>query len=355
LAFGTVSDPFVALALWAGLAALAASGALVAAVAALRLQLRVLAGRDARFERAWQDVFAARAAGPEQAPPPSLAPADRERFLQLFNRYQGSVRGEARDRLNHLAAECGVVAHARRQLGARDLARRLVAVRAVGYLRDAAAAPALGALAADANPVVSLLAERALLDIEGPAALPGFLARTAKREDWPLARVAGILAERGPAEVSLPIVAAVRAATAAGEAGAARLVRLLDCGTIEHTASTVAELLSGATDPELLTAALSALRDPAGLERVRALAGHAQWFVRVEAVKALSRLGMEPDRLLLLRMLADPSWWVRYRAAQALAALPGSDAGYLRSVRSALPDPFAADMLAQVIAEKGAA
>ncbi len=337
--------------------ALAVSAALIVAVVVLRIMLLASVRRDARFARAWQDVFAARAAEPVRAEPPALARADRERFIGLFNRYQGSVRGDARVRLNALARQLGMDAYVRRQLGARDLGRRMAAVRAAGYLRDAAATPALDILAAGANPVASLRAEHALLDIAGAEALPEFLRKAGRREDWPLARVAAILAEREPQELSAPLAAAVREATAGGAAGpgAARLVRLLDCAPLEHATPVVAELLGGATDAEILTAALSALRDPGQLARVRALAGHAEWFVRVEAVKAIARLGVVEDRFLLLRMLADPSWWVRYRAAHALAALPGCSTDYLRHVRNALPDRYAADMLAQVIAERGPA
>jgi len=354
LAFGTVSDPFVALALRAGVTALVVSVALIAAVIVMRILLLASVRRDARFARTWNDVFAARAAEPGRAEPPALARVDRDRFMALFNRFQGSVRGDARVRLNALARQLGMDAYALRQLGARNLGRRMAAVRAAGYLRDAAATPALGLLAAGANPVVSLRAEHALLDIAGAEALPEFLRKAGRREDWPLARVAAILAEREPREVSAPLAAAVREATAGGAAGpgAARLVRLLDCAPPEQATPVVAGLLGEATDAEILCAALSALRDPAELARVRALAGHPEWFVRVEAVKTLARLGVEEDRFLLLRMLADPSWWVRYRAAHALAALPGSDIDYLRHVRNALPDRYAADMLAQVIAER---
>jgi hypothetical protein len=49
--------------------------------------------------------------------------------------------------------------------------------------------------------------------------------------------------------------------------------------------------------------------------------------------------------------LSDREWWVRYRAAQALVELPWLAQAELRALQDGLTDRFAADMLAQVVAE----
>jgi hypothetical protein len=54
-------------------------------------------------------------------------------------------------------------------------------------------------------------------------------------------------------------------------------------------------------------------------------------------------------------MLSDAHWWVRYRAARALLALPGMRPEVVESACSKLQDHFAADILAQAIAEARAA
>ena len=57
----------------------------------------------------------------------------------------------------------------------------------------------------------------------------------------------------------------------------------------------------------------------------------------------------------LCRALSDPQWWVRYRAAQALCALPRADLAKLQALTQQLTDRFAADILRQALAERGVA
>ncbi|MGB3935795.1 MAG: HEAT repeat domain-containing protein, partial [Burkholderiales bacterium] len=111
----------------------------------------------------------------------------------------------------------------------------------------------------------------------------------------------------------------------------------------------------GVDAPEVSAAALDALWHPEDADLARARLQHARWQVRLAAVKALGRFGTAADRSALERMLGDPSWWVRYRAAQALARLPGMDRAALGALRAAQQDPFAADVLGQVLSEMGPA
>jgi hypothetical protein len=50
-------------------------------------------------------------------------------------------------------------------------------------------------------------------------------------------------------------------------------------------------------------------------------------------------------------MLGDSQWWVRYRAARALAHLPWMDDERLRHIKGTLTDRYARDILHQVMAE----
>jgi hypothetical protein len=85
---------------------------------------------------------------------------------------------------------------------------------------------------------------------------------------------------------------------------------------------------------------------------VRALLAHADWQVRVQAAKALGRIGERGDAARLVALLGDAEWWVRYRAAQSLVELPALSQADFDAVRAGLTDRFAVDMLAQVLAEK---
>jgi HEAT repeat protein len=74
----------------------------------------------------------------------------------------------------------------------------------------------------------------------------------------------------------------------------------------------------------------------------------------VQAVKALGRIGERADTARLAHLLADREWWVRYRAAQALVELPWLKRADLDALHATLDDRYAADMLAQVMAEQDA-
>ena len=54
----------------------------------------------------------------------------------------------------------------------------------------------------------------------------------------------------------------------------------------------------------------------------------------------------------LTTALSDTSWWVRHRAAQALAQLPDMNAARLSAIASRQTDRYAADMLRQTLAER---
>jgi HEAT repeat protein len=91
---------------------------------------------------------------------------------------------------------------------------------------------------------------------------------------------------------------------------------------------------------------------PDTIDDVRALLAHPDWQVRVQAARALGRIGEHADAGRLAALLADREWWVRYRAAQALVDLPALSRQDCESLCASLTDRFAADMLAQVLAEQ---
>ena len=84
----------------------------------------------------------------------------------------------------------------------------------------------------------------------------------------------------------------------------------------------------------------------------RGAARYPDWRVRMAAARALGRIGSQRDLGLLLALLDDESWWVRYHAAQAIASLPGLSAAQLADLRDRARTAAADGMLAQVLAEK---
>lgn len=92
--------------------------------------------------------------------------------------------------------------------------------------------------------------------------------------------------------------------------------------------------------------ALGRYPGPESVEALRRLAGDKVWQVRAQAVQSLGKIDA-PLHDLFKQALRDPSWWVRLRAALALARTPaGRDALLAAEVG---PDAFARDMARLVL------
>lgn len=353
--YAALSDPLLRTALWAGLGAVLVSMLLLVYIVVLRLTLIERHRRDQRFMATWRPIMLATIAH-EPVILPVLTKPERHAFLKLWNHFQESLRGEARSRLNDLALQCRIGEVVRPMLRERSVRDRLIAIFTLGHLHDHAAWQDLVTLAADPHPLLSICAARALLQIDSARALHVLMPAFIARGDWSVAKVTAMLSEAGADAISLPLVNAVTTLTAIAKEDEttfklARLLQFLDAAHTEQAAEAILHVLEVATDHGIIAACLRALRDPRGLEFVRAYVSHPIWFVRIQAARALGRLGGHQDRERLVALLSDPVWWVRYRAAQAIVALPMTTRGELENMRAALKDRFAADILKQAIAE----
>lgn len=351
MAFGTASDPLLAAAIWIGAGAVGASALMLAATALLRLRLMARTERERRFAALWQPLLAVCAEGGD-ADYPRLAAEDGPLFLRLWVHAQESLRGAAQSRLVRLAEELRADHLAVEFLGTGKPRLELLGLVAVGHLRLRGILPLAQALARSESPAISLAAAHALLRIDAARELPLVVELAARREDWPLSRLAATFRECADESLDAVFSAALDAASSAQDGGLARLLRLVGAVRPETARDAVLRVLARARGPEAVGAALDALWHPADAQFARRYAGHALWSVRLAAVKALARIGTIEDRALLEQLLSDESWWVRYRAAQALARLPGVGLADLEQLRRACGDRFAADMLGQVIAER---
>ncbi len=344
---GTHSDPLLNFALYSGLAVFLLTVVLLLMIAILRYTI----DRRKRMEQAlaerWQPVFIHAVEGmPIEAP--RIMGRDRQTILPLWIHFSESIRGEARLRLRQLALDLKLERTALKLLARKNIRSRLLAIVALGRLGVMDAWEQLTRLVADPNPMVSLLAMRSLLQIDAGLALPLMLDELSRRDDWPLKKVADTLGEI-PAEVlAAPLLQALHAVS---PDNAPRLLSLLETTNLGDTWPVLAPLLGENHPPEVLAAALKACRDPRALAAARSLTTHEQWIVRAQAAATLGRLGIEEDRLRLLSMLSDSEWWVRYRAGMALTSLPFITRQELEELQKGLTDRFAADILAQVLAE----
>jgi HEAT repeat protein len=104
-------------------------------------------------------------------------------------------------------------------------------------------------------------------------------------------------------------------------------------------------------DADIAAAALLVVMDPQLLPELARYADSEDADVRQGLAVAYGRLGSASDVDLVLRLMCDRVWWVRYRAGQSLLKLKGMTADRLGAVRAQLGDVYARDMLEHVRAE----
>jgi len=344
------SDPVLAAAFWIGMAALLLTLMLGLQIVRLRLALRLRQRRAARTLARWRPILAAAIAGEAPDPLPALARNERLPFIKLWVHLQSSLRGAAGEALAGVALRMGLDADARAMLARGARTERLLAALLLGHLRDRAAWDRLLALTNQEDPTLALTALWALVRIDPAQAATYLTPLFVQRDDWALSHVAGVLREAAApvAGVLLDLLPGLP------RERLPRALRIAEALRVDVPPEQLAGALDD-VDVAVVTAALRLVSLPASRERVRALLAHEDWQVRVQAAKALGRVGERADVARLVALLGDREWWVRYRAAEALVELPWLDAAELERVRAALTDRYAADILAQVMAEGGKA
>ena len=232
------------------------------------------------------------------------------------------------------------------------LGDKLLAIATLGHLRDVSAWDEIATYVDAANTLISLMAAKALTNIDAERAVPMLIPLITKRTDWAAARVASLLREAGPEATSRRLARAILNGTVEE---AERLIQYLPTVYRSIATEVVHEMLRRPVDDRVTAVCLRVVDDPLELPLVRSLTQHPRWHIRMRAAVVLGRMGYRQDKKYLIRLLSDPEWWVRYRSAQSLARLPFLDRAQLVRIRQSVDDPFGRDMLDQVLAEGTAA
>lgn len=339
-------DAFIDAALWTGFAALVLTLLLALQIVGMRLALRRRQRSDERALARWRPLLNTAIVGEMPATLPPLRRAERLPFLRLWAHLQGSLRGEANEALNAVARRLGLDTYARGLLPRGTRTSRLLAALVLGHLHDKQAWPALLRMAGQPDNTVALTALWALVRIDPEAAADYMVPLFIEREEWALSLAAGILQQAiEPATAAL-----VRILPQLDQARLPRALRIAEALHVRLPAGILKAALRSSATPVVI-AGLRSVRTPATIEEVRELLAHGDWQVRVQAARALGRVGERADAERLVRLLGDREWWVRYRAAEALLELPALTRADLEALRASLTDRFAADMLSQAMAE----
>lgn len=330
-----------------GLAALATTLALVVQVGLMRVAQRRSDARAAATRNRWRPLLLRHAMG-EPVALPALATSEQVVFLVLWNQIADSLRGPSHDLLRDVIVRLDLQSAARRWLAQHNARRQLLGLLTLGHMGAASDWPSLQRRLGDPRTYMSIAAARALLQVDAALAVDPVLDELARRTDWPIARIAGLLRSAGAERVFEPLLRRLQHTAAVPSP---QVVRLLAAVDGVRASATLVRLMQHGDDAELLSTCLQNVQTPAALPRVRELARHPLWWIRVQAAAALGRLGSRDDRALLLVLLTDPNWWVRYRAAVAFVRMPGLTKEAIATLCDGLADRFARDVLRQALAE----
>jgi HEAT repeat protein len=344
-------DAPVSIALWMTVASIAASLLLLLYTLELRLRRRLHERRRAGVIAHWRALLGDAVTGRTTVSAvPRLRRKDRREFLRLWVYTRSMLEGTAAERLIALADRLKLREYVREQAEHAHVGTKLLAIQALGYMRDAESFAALPAATDQPNTLLSITAAEALAAIDAPRAMERLIPKIAIRRDWPRTHVFNLLNRAGSAVVSEPLYRCIRAAS---DDDAAYLLKFAEIAEFDVRDALVVELLRARDSPEVLAAALKVATGHAAVPRIDELLAHPVWYVRMQAAKLLGRMGRKEDAGRLEKLLADEEWWVRYRAAKALVHLIGAKSAKIEQIRLRLHDRYAKDILGQAIAEAG--
>lgn len=324
-------------------------------VLGLRVSHMMRKRRLQRLRETWWPIFAETAASERFATEgalPAVRFGQKLMLLREWSRFRSLVLGQATVSLNSLATRLDLLPLARRHMKRHSVDNRLLALQVVGQMRDVDSWDAVDATIEDPNIALSMTAATALTDIDADRAIPRVVPLIGQFRRWPRTQVGRILNRAGPDIVSRQLC---REIADAPPATAILLLQFADSAYAGDINEVAEKLLKSRYEPAVLSAALKAARGRICPERVVELTRHEAWYVRMQAASFLGRAGSREDLGALEPLLGDREWWVRYRAAQALAASPFLGPNALRRIAARQKDLFARDILQQALAEKGLA
>lgn len=284
---------------------------------------------------------------------PKLGSLDRVPFLIIWNSlFEAHDNSDIREWMIAVAKSRGLIQLARQLLDDRRIRTQLLAIVTLGQLRDQERWNALSQMSDQEHALLSLASTQAIARIDPQKAVSIVIPKIIRRSDWPVAKVATILKEMGPDLVSEPLRDALMK-TASDEMQ--RLIPYLETCHAPVARSAVQQILANRYyDDRVISPCLNVIgkfHDKTQLERVRQYLNHTRWHLRAAAASCLGKIGGKEDEKQLMSLLADPEWWVRYRAAQSLVKLAAADKNGIRKMRESLGDRYAKDILTQVLAE----
>ena len=312
--------------------------------------------RMAAFQAYWKPMLMRWAMGEKvYEPMPVLKAKERWPFMRLWLHSQMSLQGPGRHRLAELGLRMGCRDMALALVESTHYSERIVGVLALGFLLDRSSVPTLKERLESGNGQSMIYAARALMEIDqveqGAAVVHALL--TCKDLDFALVSVLLKPFKTRLEAVLMPACPQLQTATEeVPHAQAFQWLRLSQALKLLVPQWRLTPFLSSEQHIEILIAALRLVQGEQGTEAVACHAQHADWRVRVQVARALGRIGGLMHQPVLLGLLTDKQWWVRYRSAQALWQMPGMRDDQLLAKVLVTNDRYALRMLDAVRSEK---
>ena len=309
------------------------------------------------FRQQWSDILMRCAVGEDlNVELLTLKSSERWPFIKLWLHCQMSLKGPSRDRLAALAYDLGCQSMLMKKLTSNYAAERLMAILALGFLKDKQAQPALLDQLRGDSQQTALYAARALLEIDANAhaltAVQSMLAQ--KNLDFSLVSVLfktfGSALSNAMATL-MPRVLPPQMPDSDTKSTPLQWLRLARALSLQVSAESLASFLSDTDDIDILIAAIRLMQGEQNTLVLKAHALHTDWRVRAQVARALGRIGQLHDVDLLVRMTTDSQWWVRYRATQALLRIPGLTLSRAQLLIQGTGDRFAVNMLESITSE----
>jgi HEAT repeat protein/heme exporter protein D len=350
MTLGTLDDaaPIVRFAFWLGIAVMFMALLMLTVTMIMRRSALLRARKHERAVARWRPLVQAQPGGGSGSLP-ALTAREMSGFIRVWNAAHEPLRGSSTPNLARIAVDLGLEARLYPFLHATSFHDRVVAVIALGHIRSGSSFAHVAGFLDDRSPIMSLCAARALMQIDPQRGVLQLVPRIVQRADWSQGSIAAILQECAELDVAAALTQATLQADAATMP---RMLRFLAGVSPAAAAPIIRAQLGAAVDEEMISTCLQVISRQADLDCVRPLLAHPRWHLRMQAAVTMGRLGVPGDDQRLIELLTDRQWWVRYRAARALAGLLFVGGERMRAIQAAQSDAYARDIIEQVLAER---
>jgi hypothetical protein len=275
-------------------------------------------------------------------------------FMIMWNNFQDNLIGMEKDRLNELFIKLNMDKVAMNMLKSRHDEDRLLATLVLGNLKYEDAVDNLLISSKDNNIHLALASIHSLVKVDQERAIDPLVGFIKARDRYPVYKISRIIHDFNSEIVTAPLLRLIEEASREDKP---KLMLLMQEADSYAAANMARNFLMTSSDSEIISASLKLLAtfgEPKDKELIKKYLGDERSFVRMNAAKALGKVGNLSDLTYLEKLLVDFDWWVRLRSAEAIMALPGMTKEKIIKMRDTQIDSFAVDVLNHVLYVEGA-